>query len=270
MLKKADMSAKPELPLFQQYQFAFASHIRNPRQHKRPRGVEARRMKVYNELLYNNLEGFLLACFPVLRQVLGKRKWSKLVRDFFAAHRCHTPFFRQIPDEFVRYLKNERGERAEDPAFLQDLAHYEWVELMLSVSSKEIDFSQIDPDGDLMGGRPALNPLLSLQGYAYPVHRISPRFKPTAEQKEETHFAILRNSDDEVKFILINPVSMRLLSLLQATASSGKEVLLQIASEMKHPDTQVVLAGGLEIMQSLRDSQVILGTWNTAFADKQR
>lgn len=254
------MSARAELPSFQQYQFAFARHIRNPQMNKRPRGVEARRMKVYNELLFNNLEGFLLACFPVLRQVLGKRKWSKLARDFFTEHRCHTPFFRQIPDEFVHYLKNERGERVEDPGFLQDLAHYEWVELMLSVSSKEIDFALIDPQGDLMRERPALNPLLSLQSYAYPVHRIGPRFKPSAEQKEETHFAILRNMGDEVKFIVINPVSLRLLFLLQTTSLSGEAALLQIATELGHPDPAVVLAGGLEIMESLRQSQVILGT----------
>jgi uncharacterized protein len=270
MPKKADMLATSELPLFQQYQFAFSSHIRNPRINKRPQGVEARRMQVYNELLFNNLEGFLLACFPVLRQVLGKRKWTKLVRDFFSAHRCHTPFFRQIPDEFVHYLQNERGDNPEDPAFLQDLAHYEWVELMLSVSSKEINFGLIDVQGDLMQGQPALNPVLSLQSYAYPVHRISPRFKPIAGQKEETHFAILRNIDDEVKFILINPVSMRLLALLQASALSGKEVLQQIAAELKHPDPGFILQAGRDMLQSLRESQVILGTWNTAIADKQR
>jgi hypothetical protein len=275
------MPAKPELiiksgaeksalPSFQQYQYAFASHIRNPQLHKRPQGVEARRMKVYNELLYNNLEGFLLACFPVLRKVLGQRKWAKLVREFFSAHRCHTPFFRQIPDEFVHYLKNERGENPEDPAFLQDLAHYEWVELMLSVSNKEINFGLIDVQGDLMSGQPALNPVLSLQSYNYPVHRISPRFKPTSEQQEETHFAILRNIDDEVKFILINPVSMRLLSLLQTTALSGEEVLLQIAAELKHPDPNFILQAGKEMLQSLRHSQVILGTWNAGVADKQR
>lgn len=267
MPNKPEPPSKTELPLFQQYQFAFASHIRNPKLNKRPRGVEARRMKVYNELVYNNLEGFLLACFPVLRQVLGKRNWSKLVRDFFSAHRCHTPFFRQIPDEFVHYLKNERGERTEDPAFLQDLAHYEWVELMLSVSTKEIDLTLVDTGGDLMSGRPALNPLLTLQTYAYPVHRISPRFKPTTEQKEETHFAILRNSNDEVKFIVVNPVSLRLLYLLQTTELSGDAALLQIATEMQHPDPQVVMAGGHEIMQSLREAQVILGTWRSARAD---
>lgn len=270
MPAKVDVTEKSALSAFQQYQYAFTSHIRNPQLNKRPPGVEARRMKVYNELLYNNLEGFLLACFPVLRKVLGQRKWAKLVRDFFSLHRCHTPFFRQIPDEFVHYLKNERGENTDDPAYLQDLAHYEWVELMLSVSSKEINFGLIDMQGDLMQGQPALNPVLSLQSYNYPVHRISPRFKPTAAQKEETHFAILRNIDDEVKFILINPLSMRLLALLQATALSGKEVLMQIAAELKHPNPHFILQAGKEMLQSLSESQVILGTWNSEVADKKR
>lgn len=270
MQAKPDTLDKTGLPAFQQYQYAFSSHIRNPQLNKRPGGVEARRMKIYNELSYNNLEGFLLACFPVLRKILGKRNWTRLVRDFFSSHRCHTPFFRQIPDEFVHYLKNERGERAEDPAFLQDLAHYEWVELMLSVSNKDIDFNLIDEQGDLMNSRPALNAVLSLQNYAYPVHRISPRFKPGVAQKEETCFAILRNRDDEVKFMLINPVSLRLLSLIQSTELTGKEALLQIAAELKHPDPGFILQAGREILQSLRESQVILGTWNAAVADKQR
>jgi len=95
------MSKPSALPEFQRYQLAFAAHIRDPEAHPRPAGVDARRMKLYNELLYNNVEAFLLACFPVLRQMLGTRKWTKLVRAFFSTHRSHTFYFRQIPDEFV-------------------------------------------------------------------------------------------------------------------------------------------------------------------------
>lgn len=269
MQKKPEIPTKTELPSFQQYQLAFTRHIRNPSLNKRPPGVEARRMKVYNELLFNNLEGFVVACFPVLRQVIGKRKWTKLVRDFYTVHRCHTPFFRQIPDEFLHYLKNERVNPEDDPAYMQDLAHYEWLELMLGISNKVIDYTLIDPQGDLISGRPALTPLMSLQTYSYPVHRISPRFKPTHEQKEETHFVVLRNAADKVKFIILNPVSMRLLVLLQSTSLSGKMALMQIATELGHPDPAVVLAGGLEIMESLRQSQVILGTHKSTATNKQ-
>lgn len=261
MQAKSSRAAKQVLPAFQQYQLDFSAHIRNPKDNPRPQGVEARRMKIYNELLYNNLEGFLLACFPVLQRILGSRKWARLVREFFAEHRCHTPFFRQIPDEFVQYLQNERGIREEDPPFLQDLAHYEWIELILSVSTREIDLSLIDEAGDLLEGRPALNPVLSLQTYSYPVHRISPKFKPAVQQKEASHFAILRNRSDAVKFVLINAVSKRFLEMLQAAPLSGKQALLQIAGELNHPDPEVVLAGGLEMMHSLQQSEVILGVY---------
>ena len=64
-------------PPFQEYQYAFAAHIRDPRANPRPPGVPARRTRVYNELLFNNLEGFLLACFPVTRKVLGKHYRAK-------------------------------------------------------------------------------------------------------------------------------------------------------------------------------------------------
>lgn len=255
------MSEKSDIPVFQQYQFAFAGHIRNPQENRRPQGIPARRMKIYNELVYNNLESFLLACFPVLRTVLGKRKWSKLVRDFFSTHHCHTPLFRQIPDEFIQYLKTERGDRPEDPGYLCDLAHYEWVELMLSASNKQIDLALIEPHGDLLNGCPAINPLLSLQSYSYPVHRIGPTFKPTREQRGESHFAIVRTMQDEVKFILINPISLRLLHLLHSQRLTGKQALLQIAAEFKHPDPYVVLNSGQDILHSLCAAQVMLGTW---------
>ncbi|MFN3717220.1 MAG: putative DNA-binding domain-containing protein, partial [Thiobacillus sp.] len=74
------MSQSVARPDFQRYQLAFTAHIRDPQANPRPPGVEARRMNIYKDLLYNNVEGFLLACFPVLRRTLGARKWTRMVR----------------------------------------------------------------------------------------------------------------------------------------------------------------------------------------------
>jgi hypothetical protein len=252
-------AAAPKRPSFQEFQFEFTRHIRDPKANPRPDGVPARRMKVYNELLFNNLEGFLLACFPVLRQILGKRKWTALVRDFFAEHRCHTPFFRQIPDEFIQYLQAERGEQESDPPFLRELAHYEWIELVLSVSNKEAP-AKVDLQGDLQTGIPVLNPVLSLLEYAYPVQRIGPRFKPTAPTAEPTHLLVFRNAEFDVRFIQLNAVSTRLLALLVGGDLTGREALERIAKELKHPAPDAVISGGLEILQNLRAEQAILGT----------
>ncbi len=253
------MSTTPAVPDFQAFQFEFTRHIRDPKAHPRPAGVPARRMKIYNELLFNNMEGFLLACFPVLRQILGQRKWTALARDFFAEHRCHTPFFRQIPDEFIQYLQGERGDRETDPPFLRELAHYEWIELVLSVSNKEAP-TDIDPRGDLLAGIPVLNPVLSLLEYAYPVHRLGPRFKPTAPPPDPTYLLVFRTTDFNVEFTHLNPVSARLLALLSEGSLTGRQALEHIANELKHPTPAAVISGGLEILNNLRAQEAILGT----------
>lgn len=251
--------AKPDAPDFQRFQYEFTRHIRDPKAYDRPAGVPARRMRVYNELLYNNLEGFLLACFPVLRRILGKRKWGKLVREFFAEHRCHTPFFRQIPDEFVHYLQHARGLREGDPPFLLELAHYEWIELVLSVSNQSVDASGIDTQGDLFSGQPVFNPVLALLAYRFPVHRVGPRFKPLEPATTPTYLLVYRDTDFEVRFIELNPVAARLVELLHPGKLTVKQALGKIVRELKHPDPAAAIKGGLNILTGLRDQGALLG-----------
>ena len=250
------MPRSQPLPEFQRYQYAFTAHIRDPKAHPRPAGVNARGMKIYTELLYNNVEGFLLACFPVLRQVLGARKWSALVRDFFRTHHSHTPYFRQIPDEFIQFLQNEWAPPAGYPPFTLALAHYEWIELALSVSTRSADRA-FDPAGDLLDGVPLLNPVLASLRYDWPVHRIAPRRKT---QPAETHLLVFRDADDRVQFSEINAFTARLLTLLEAGSGSGRAALEQIADESRHPDRALITQAGGALLDDLRARGAILGS----------
>ena len=63
-------------------------------------------MRVYEELLFNNLDGFLRACYPVTREMLGEQAWQETVQNFFAEHRCRAPLFRDIPGEFLGWMEN--------------------------------------------------------------------------------------------------------------------------------------------------------------------
>jgi len=249
------MNKPAALPEFQQFQRAFTAHIRNPGVHPRPAGVEARRMNIYNELLVNNVEGFLLACFPVLRQVLGTRKWSGLVRDFFATHRSRTPYFRQIPDEFIQFLQDEWMPPEGYPPYLLALAHYEWIELVLSVSNRTVDCA-FDVEGDLMRGVPLLNPVLANLHYDWPVQRIAPRRKV---QPAETFLLVFRDAEDAVQFSEINAFTARLLALLEPATLSGRAALETIAVESRHPDPQLILQGGTALLEDLRARGAILG-----------
>jgi len=236
-------------PDFQKYQREFAAHIRDPRHVSRPKGVPARRMKVYNDLLRNNLEGFLLSCFPVCRKILGKRRWDRLVSAFFRDHACHTPFFRQIPEEFLKYLQAESTVPEDLPAFLPELAHYEWVELELDTSDRDArgagdvsnDVFAQDSTGDPLAGRLIFNPVLRVLAYRWPVHRLSPRFKPSQPPAEATFMLAFRDAEFHVRFILLNAASARLLVLLQENPDlSGHQVVNRLALELGMPSDPLV------------------------------
>ncbi len=89
---------------FQAFQRAFALHLRDPHHSPRPTGMPARRAAIYRELVFNNLRGFLDTCFPVCHDLLGETAWGRLMRAFLRDWPLHTPWFHEIPLEFVSYL----------------------------------------------------------------------------------------------------------------------------------------------------------------------
>ena len=60
---------------FQHQQRAFTAHVRDPNGQPRPAGIPPRRMAVYVELLFNNLNGQLSTNFPVLRAITPDAAW---------------------------------------------------------------------------------------------------------------------------------------------------------------------------------------------------
>jgi hypothetical protein len=252
------MANRPE---FIRRQYEFAAHIRDPEHQPAPRDVEDRRMAIYRELFYNNVESFLSNTFPVLRKIYADEPWHAMVRDYFSSHLSRTPLFLEIPREFLNWLRDERTPREDDLPFLYELAHYEWAELAVSIANDALDYDDIDKTGDLLDGIPVLSPLAWHLAYQYPVHRIGPAFLPGAADGAPTFLVIYRDAEDEVGFMEINPVTKRLLELLETSnTASGRELLLQIASELSHPQPEVVVSGGAEILANLRKKSIIAGT----------
>ncbi|MGB5305580.1 MAG: putative DNA-binding domain-containing protein [Gammaproteobacteria bacterium] len=246
---------------FTRRQYEFAAHIRDPEHNPAPAGIEDRRMGIYRELFYNNVENFLADTFPVLHEILDAGAWHTLVRAYFRDHHAHTPLFLEIPREFLNWLENERQPQTGDLPFLRELAHYEWVELAVSISEDTPQLDNIDPAGDLLTGIPVLSPLAWHLTYQFPVHRIGPGFQPATPGEQPTCLVVYRDREDTVGFLEINPVTKRLLELMDAdSAATGAEILERIAREMAHPQPAVVIQGGLDIMRNLLNKNILLGT----------
>lgn len=248
------------MPDFRQVQYQFAAHLRDPERHAPPPGLEDRRLKIYRDLFYNNVEDFLANAFPVLRRISGDAAWHARVRDFYARHQCHAPQFYRLAEEFLAYLEQERGEQPEDPPFLRELVQYEWAELALSIADVPLTPELADPNGDLYTGRPCVSPLAWPLVYRYPVHRIGPAFQPQAPGPEPTCLVVYRTRQDEVKFMEINLVTAQLLSLLDAEPLTGQEALQRLAAQLQHPQPEQLVDAGRAMLARLRERDIILGT----------
>ncbi len=253
------MHALHDLPDFISFQADFAARIRDPDGQPTLHGVDPRRMRVYEELLFNNLDGFLRACYPVTLDMLGEQAWQGTVRSFLAEHRCRSPLFRDIPGEFLGWMENRAAARFPERPFLHEFMHYEWLEMIVSICPAENAGKAPDPDSDLLSVAPILDCSARLACYQYPVHRIGPDFQPREADGQQYCFLVFRDGNDVVNFISLNPVAARMVEILAECRCSGRDVLLQIARELDREDAAHVVEMGQTLLADLRRFGVIAG-----------
>ncbi len=248
---------------FKDVQYQFTAHLRDPENNPAPTEIEDRRMEIYRGLLYRNVQGFLANGFPVTRKLYSDENWHKMVRDFFSIHQSHSPYFKDISKEFIKYLSNEREPQPEDPLFLLELTHYEWLEIYLSFLDVEIDWNNINQQGNLLEEVPVLSPLIHLNQYQFPVHKIKPGFQPKIANEEPTYLLVYRDLQDKVGFLEMNPMTASLVKhIADNEQQSGKQILQSLAKETPNLEENVIIQGGLTTLTQLQQKDIILGTRN--------
>ena len=253
--------ASPERSRTHALQYRFTAHIRDPERQPAPAGIEDRRMAIYRDLVYSNMESFISSNFPVIRSLYNDADWSVFAHDFFREHQCHTPLFPEFAREFLRYLESRQQQGRGDPPFLVELAHYEWAELALSLEETEITDVAHDPDGDPLSGIPVVSPLAWVLGYRFPVQHISPDFRPAEAPAEPTWILLVRGRNDEVRFHEINALSAMLIERLQEnTELSGLQCLDALLAAHAAGDGGALREAGKAVLVELKEREAILGT----------
>jgi len=236
----------------------FAGAIRDPEGQPNTE-VEARRMKIYQDLFFNNLNTFLSNNFPVFKSLMPEDWWLKEVRGFMQHHRCQSPLFSDIGREYIDYVNSDtRPVTPDDPPFMAELLHYEWVELALQIAANP----EPEPGlhNDLMAGHPVLSPLAWPLEYRFPVHQIGPKFQPQEPPEQPTWVLVYRSRDRRVSFMALNAFTARLLALVDALpALSGRQLLEQLQSESPGVNPEALMTGGELILQEFYDLGILLG-----------
>ncbi len=230
---------------FQQQQADFAAFIRDPSQKKGMDGnIEQRRLDIYSDLLFNNMEGFLSNGFPVLRSLINHDQWLMMVRQFLQNHYCQTPYFLEICEEFIDYISEDDCpiyQQLPDIApFLLSLAHYEWLELALSVSDAEFTCDKTAFPPAILELTVMVSPLVMPASYVWPVHEIAQDNLPLQAAEQAMCYVVYRNRDDNVEFLQTNAATLRLIALCQlASPLNVKELIEKLADELNQPSEKI-------------------------------
>jgi hypothetical protein len=250
---------------FQDKQYAFAAYIRDPDHRPAPEGIEDRRMSIYRDLFFNNLRNLLGKTFPVLRKLHDDKHWDRFIRQFMQNHHAKTPYFLELPEEFLNFLRNEYEHQVDDFPFLTELAHYEYIELALSVSTDSNNLDGVDPNGDLLANIPVKSVLTWAYAYQYAVHRISTDFQPTQAEDQPVYLAVYRQSNDKVGFLELNPVTAGLLNAIEENVAdrTGEELLREIAAEINYLNVDAFIKHGAAALEEMRQLEILTGTRST-------
>ncbi|MBT3812648.1 MAG: DUF2063 domain-containing protein [Gammaproteobacteria bacterium] len=249
------MSNFPHSVDFKAKQAEFSNYIRDPTAFPCPEDVKPERMQMYRSLFFNNVESFLSSNFPVLRKIFNDNQWQRLTQDFFAHHPSTTPYFSEIPEEFIAYLQNERETIADDYPFMLELAHYEWVEMALSISQEETTATGTQTIADF-SQTISLSPLAWPLAYQFPVHKISPDYLPLQAPEQPYYLVVYRDSDDQVNFIELSIMSYFLLHTLQEQQTINiADCLSKILPENSDESLE---SSAIEAIQQFVNKQIIL------------
>lgn len=240
---------------FQQIQEEFNVAIRDPQQ-PGPNDIDPQGMQAYQTLVFNTINTTIANAFPVIHHLLDDSHWQRMVREFCRLHSAKTPFFYEIPEEFLAFL-HDGGLTLQPYPFIAELAHYEWMELALDLAEDEAESPSCDLNADLMTTVPVFCDHVVLLQYHYPVHKICREFIP--DKAGEYYYLIYRTALNKVEFIELNALSAQFLGMLLNQQYRCDEMIDAMYAQIYFGDKEEFSQHAKALLRDLHCKGVIIG-----------
>lgn len=243
---------------FKRVQQSFIDYIRDPEK-PLPAGVSLERMQVYRELFFNNVMGFVSNGFPVLKSLYSEADWQALVQAFFSQHDCQSPIFIDIAGEFLHFLQQEYQPKDIDPPFMLELAHYEWLELVVAVAQQKGDEQAIQAE-QIPHVPLCLAATARVAQYHFPVQHIRQDYRPEQALETPVFFCLYQDNGGEVCFLQLTPLSAQVLAYV---VERGKvlfsDILTWLTNTYPQMAQEILAKGSLELLEQLAIKGIVRG-----------
>ncbi len=195
-----------------QYQHRFAQAIREG---KAADGLPQECLNVYIRLIRNNIHSFIDRCYTETLQYFDSEEWGRLKEGFVRDARAQTPYFQEIPGEFLQYCQSLP--LSDDLLALMDFEHTQ-----LLAETTHTDSQEVHTDSDDLAY--TLSPAAFVRRYQYDV---------TDElQEAETAVLVWRDKEDDVMYQTLNDFDALLLETLAETPTSLNGLQTMLAEFM--------------------------------------
>ncbi len=132
----------------------------------------------------------------------------------------------------------------------------------MSISEETNNLEGVDPAGDVLHQVPVKSALAWVYAYQYPVHRIQADFIPTEPSGQPVFLAVYRRSDDSVGFLELNPITARLLEVVEDNDGllTGEALIRALADEINYADADTLVQHGAAALEEMRQLEILTGT----------
>lgn len=229
-------------------------------------------VRLYGGLLNFGHHDVMESIYPYCKQLIGDQ-WEKTVDDYLKHFPPNHHNFNRLCARFSQYFREtERGRKyAQKMPFLEELAHYEWIELEKMEADVQIevfDHETLSSPEQLAKLAPVVNPSLTVKHYHYPIPEIVEILEAGGKlsrkvAREETVVAIYRHPQTHAcRFVELGEASEALLEKASQSTISYQELIPLVVSIVKNEDVQKVVIDFLDSIEELQEQMVLVGSKN--------
>jgi hypothetical protein len=220
-------------------------------------GAQTNRLPNYRRLVFNVIKDALETTYPISFKYIDEEIWDEMMYQFFSTHKCIDPQVWRMPEEFYQFCLAENYAEKHDLPFLNDLLHFEWLEVEIYMM-EDIKYPEYKSSDNWLDKKLALNPEHKIIKLEYPVHLENPK---DAGLKKGDYFLLLYREKESGRVQFIN-LSI-LFTFLIENIALGEKTLEEIFNDILYlfgiNDLEMLQTKSLKFLKDLHSKGFVLG-----------